>query len=1004
MPSGTELARPFLPSGDFRTSRQVSELRLSIVIGCLTLLTVSQHFTLACSASDDEFVWATSLIADRCAGCHGDENPAGKLKLTGLDQSSIAALRADDLWKMFKAVETAHMPPETEEPLSVADQQRFSSVLSEAFRAAAAEMKTPDVGAHRLTRLQYNNAVRDLFLLDRDIFELPEKLMLRHDDSLRQALEKGEFPAEVRVTSNTLRPRPGLSGVQPFPRDLPAEHGFDNQADKLTLSPLLLESFLRLSVSIVESPDFNSQSVGIWNEFFAPPDEKTGHRAAIEGRLKKFLRRAFRSTVDDGTVSRYADHAEKVIAKSGSFESGMKQVASAILCSPRFLFLFTSNSDDEKSFSRATQLSFFLWNSIPDEMLLDLAESRALESPEVLAQTVDRMMADPKIERFLDAFPAQWLRLENLFAATPDAAKSPYYLFDEDHPASSQMVLEPLVLFDSLFAENRPVRELVDAPFAYRSDFLQSWYQTDLSPSRQLIDQITKENADRRDRQMQLKASIDQTSQQLNDLLKTAREEKQATPDASTQDAVVDLQPYAVWEFDGDLSDRMGRLPLASHGDVVFEDGAIVLKESFLQSGVVGVDLKSKTFEVWCELAVLEQRGGGLMSLQGPDTTFDAIVMGERRPNEWISGSNNFQRTTDFDQAVPETMPGVPLHLAMVYRPNGTVQLYRNGESYGKPYQRPGILFPGDQSFVLFGLRHLPAGGNRFLNVRISKARLFDRALTTEEVRLSFEGRSRDYSEDELTALLGPEQKQKADELRKTLTVSRQTLASAEKPLDDGAMQAEIRRRHDQQLRAALHSDVFRRQRRTDSRYGGVITNAAVLTMTSGRSRTQPIARGAWIIDVIFNDPPPPPPNDVPPLNEESLANVPIREQFAIHRSNASCAGCHSRIDPLGFALENYDITGRWRNTYESGARIDAGGVLFRRESFQNAAEFQTALLKDERRFSRALAAHLFRYALARELSPSDHVRIEAMVPAAATEPTRLRSLVRSVALHAFAR
>lgn len=977
-------------------------LKLCIVLGCLTLPSAFQLFAPGCSASEDDFAWATSLIADRCTGCHGDENPAGKLKLTGLDQTSIAALRADDLWRMFKAVESAHMPPETEEPLSVADQHRLTSVLSEVFRAAAAAVKTPEVGVHRLTRLQYNNAVRDLFLLDRDVFELPEKLMLRHDDSLRRAMENGEFPAEVRVTSNTLRPRPGLSGVQPFPRDLPAEHGFDNQADKLTLSPLLLESFLRLSVSIVESPDFNSQSVGIWNHFFSPPDKATGQRAAIEERLKKFLRRAFRSPVDEATVSRYTDHAEKVIAKSGSFESGMKQVASAILCSPRFLFLLSSSSEEEKSFARATQLSFFLWNSIPDDVLLDLAESSALESPEVLEQTVDRMMADPKIERFLDAFPAQWLRLENLFAATPDAAKSPYYLFDEDHPASSQMVLEPLVLFDSIFAENRPLRELIDAPFAYRSDFLQSWYQTDLSPSKQLIDQITMENTDRRERQVQLKTSIDQTSQQLNDLLKTAREAAQRENGDIEQEEAVDLQPYAVWEFDGNLSDRMGRLPLTANGDVVFEDGAVVLKESFLQSGAVGVDLKSKTFEVWCELPVLEQRGGGLMSLQGPDTTFDAIVMGERRPDEWISGSNNFQRTTDFDQAVPETTPGTPLHLAMVYRPNGTIQLYRNGESYGKPYQRPGILFPGDQSFVLFGLRHLPAGGNRFLHVRISKARLFDRALTTEEVRLSFDGRSRDYSEEELTALLGPEQKQKADELRRKLTEARQTLAGAEKPLDDGAMQAEIRRRHDQQLRASLHSDVFRRQPRTDLRYGGVITNAAVLTMTSGRSRTQPIARGAWVIDVIFNDPPPPPPNDVPPLNEESLANVPIREQFAIHRSKASCAGCHSRIDPLGFALENYDITGRWRNTYEGGASIDAGGVLFRRESFQDAVEFQAALLKEEQRFSRALASHLFRYALARELTPPDYVRIGGMVPAAATEPTRLKSLVRSVALRAF--
>ena len=88
--------------------------------------------------------------------------------------------------------------------------------------------------------------------------------------------------------------------------------------------------------------------------------------------------------------------------------------------------------------------------------------------------------------------------------------------------------------------------------------------------------------------------------------------------------------------------------------------------------------------------------------------------------------------------------------------------------------------------------------------------------------------------------------------------------------------------------------------------------------MTSGPTRTQPIARGSWILGVIFNDPPAPPPNDVPPLKETNDANLTIREQFAAHREHASCAGCHAKIDPLGFALENFDITGRWREKYEN--------------------------------------------------------------------------------------
>ena len=98
----------------------------------------------------------------------------------------------------------------------------------------------------------------------------------------------------------------------------------------------------------------------------------------------------------------------------------------------------------------------------------------------------------------------------------------------------------------------------------------------------------------------------------------------------------------------------------------------------------------------------------------------------------------------------------------------------------------------------------------------------------------------------------------------------------------------------------------FQRVPVKDRRTGGVITNAAVMTMTSGTERTQPITRGAWIAGVIFNDPPEPPPADVPPLSEkpkEGEENLTLRERLAAHRERADCRGCHEQIDPLGFCL-----------------------------------------------------------------------------------------------------
>ena len=102
------------------------------------------------------------------------------------------------------------------------------------------------------------------------------------------------------------------------------------------------------------------------------------------------------------------------------------------------------------------------------------------------------MLADPKIERFLDAFPAQWMQLENILAATPDPKRHKYFSFDNTFPASLQMLMEPLLLFDAVFVENRPVIDLVAPDFGYQSDLLKTWYAADPLVAQNLIPRISK--------------------------------------------------------------------------------------------------------------------------------------------------------------------------------------------------------------------------------------------------------------------------------------------------------------------------------------------------------------------------------------------------------------------------------------------------------------------------------------------------------------------------------
>ncbi|MFT5468970.1 MAG: hypothetical protein ACI8UO_004083, partial [Verrucomicrobiales bacterium] len=201
--------------------------------------------------------------------------------------------------------------------------------------------------------------------------------------------------------------------------------------------------------------------------------------------------------------------------------------------------------------------------------------------------------------------------------------------------------------------------------------------------------------------------------------------------------------------------------------------------------------------------------------------------------------------------------------------------------------------------------------------------------------------------------------------------------------------------------RNAVTAIEFNRVPVEDRRQGGVITNAAVMTMTSGPNRTQPITRGAWIANVIFNDPPEPPPADVPPLNEdgEDLEKLTLRERLALHRENASCAGCHEQIDPLGFAMENFGPTGLWRESYENGREVDSSGVLFRKHEFMNVIEFKDALLAEKDRFARAFAGHLLAYALGRETTAADSIALDRIVAETTNVDYAMQDLIKQIVL-----
>ena len=180
---------------------------------------------------------------------------------------------------------------------------------------------------------------------------------------------------------------------------------------------------------------------------------------------------------------------------------------------------------------------------------------------------------------------------------------------------------------------------------------------------------------------------------------------------------------------------------------------------------------------------------------------------------------------------------------------------------------------------------------------------------------------------------------------------------------------------------------------------GGILTHGSILTLTSNPTRTSPVKRGKYLLEQILGTPPPPAPGGVPPLDEKKAQSgqLTLRQQFAEHRSNPSCAGCHAFLDPMGFAFENYDAIGRWRDT-EKKQPIDASGSLVRGQTFQNLAELRTLLVRDlSGQFVKNLVENLLTYALGRGLEYTDKPAVEDTLRRAAASGNRFQDIILAV-------
>jgi cytochrome c5 len=184
-----------------------------------------------------------------------------------------------------------------------------------------------------------------------------------------------------------------------------------------------------------------------------------------------------------------------------------------------------------------------------------------------------------------------------------------------------------------------------------------------------------------------------------------------------------------------------------------------------------------------------------------------------------------------------------------------------------------------------------------------------------------------------------------------------------------------------------------------DSPRRGLLGQGSILTGTSRANRTSPVIRGKWILENIFGAPPPPPPPNVPELKEERDPTkvLPMREQMAAHRANPVCASCHSQMDQLGFALENFDAIGEWRDVDSANTPIDPSAQLPDGTKFNGPVELRKVLLSHSDDFVTTVAERLLTYSLGRGLEASDVPTIRRIKREAAAANYRFASLIHGV-------
>jgi hypothetical protein len=392
-------------------------------------------FTWTADASTNApFATVEPLLKEYCFKCHSGARAKGGVNLQAYT-NVVSVYREPKTWQtILEQIHDRQMPPDGKPQPSDEQRELLTSWIKQTLDNLdhGAIPKDPGrVMIHRLSRLEYNNTVRDLFGI-------------------------------------TNRP------ADSFPADGGGGAGFDNIAETLFVPPILMERFLAAADEVlsVAKPEVL---------FVSKPGPLRSSRAAAVKVIEHWAPRIFRRPVDKDELKPILELFERAAPKGQTFEAGVKLSLKAMLVSPKFLFRIEEEQpvDDPYrvgDYELATRLSYFLWSSMPDDELFKLAAGKQLGRRDVLEKQVRRMLASPKAEVFVENFAGQWLHIRELTtSAQPDQRRFPEFTPE----LREAMMREPIALFGAVLRQDGNLLDLLHSDYTFLNEALAKHYGID---------------------------------------------------------------------------------------------------------------------------------------------------------------------------------------------------------------------------------------------------------------------------------------------------------------------------------------------------------------------------------------------------------------------------------------------------------------------------------------------------------------------------------------------